>query len=258
MGTGDLDWQSVALRRTGGWADRPVHFRHEVDSTNTLAAQLVPDQAPPGAVIVAEYQHAGRGRLARRWVADPFSALTFTVVLGPLVPAWAAPMVCGLATLEALAQFGIAAALKWPNDVLVGGRKCAGILIESRPVAGAVWLLAGIGINVRSVDPALEDATYLDAHLTTPIRREDLLVALLDRLEHWCAQAGADSAAVRLAWQARLSTLGQMVTVQTPTGPFDGLASGVAPDGGLVVQLADGTSRIVQAGDVTLSGKRTG
>jgi BirA family biotin operon repressor/biotin-[acetyl-CoA-carboxylase] ligase len=247
-----LDWREVAWRRLGGIGD-PLIYRAEVDSTNALAARLTPEEAPVGAAIVADHQTAGRGRLGRRWVAAPHTGLACTVVLGPMDPAWSAPMAVGLALVETLERHGLPASLKWPNDALIGGRKCAGILIETRRVDGTTWLLAGIGINVHASDPAFPQATSLTAHSCQPLRREDILVDLLAGLEHWRARARADAVLARQAWAARLETLGRLVTVQSAKGAIQGLAAGVAEDGGLVLRLVDGTTTTVRAGDVTLS-----
>ena len=246
-----LDWQEVARRRRGGIGD-PLLYRAEVDSTNALAARLTPEEAPVGAAVVADYQTAGRGRLGRRWVAAPNTGLACTVVLGPMDPAWTAPMAVGLALLETLERHGLPASLKWPNDALIEGRKGAGILIETRQAAGATWLLAGIGINVHASDPAFPQATHLSAHSPRPLRREEILVDLLAALEHWRARAHADPAPTRQAWAARLETLGRLVTVQSAQGAIRGVAEGVAEDGGLVLRLADGSTATVRAGDVTL------
>jgi BirA family biotin operon repressor/biotin-[acetyl-CoA-carboxylase] ligase len=248
-----LDWQAVVARRQGRWTGRPIIYRPSLASTHTLAAQLIPDHAPPGSAVVTDYQFAGRGRLGRRWIAAPYSALTVTVVLGPLRPAWTAPLACGLAALEAIEAVEVRAALKWPNDLLVEGKKCGGVLIEAHPVAGVSWLLAGIGLNVRSSDPSLAQATYLDAHRPAPVSREILFEHLLTRLDHWTACAERERAVLHAAWRARLITLGRQVQVQTPAEAFEGLALDVSDDGGLVVQMRDGRKRIAQAGDVTLS-----
>jgi BirA family biotin operon repressor/biotin-[acetyl-CoA-carboxylase] ligase len=162
-------------------------------------------------------------------------------------------MAVGLALVETLERHGLPASLKWPNDALIGGRKCAGILIETRRVDGTTWLLAGIGINVHASDPAFPQATSLTAHSCQPLRREDILVDLLAGLEHWRARARADAVLARQAWAARLETLGRLVTVQSAKGAIQGLAAGVAEDGGLVLRLVDGTTTTVRAGDVTLS-----
>lgn len=250
-----LAWAEVARRRQGTALGDPLLYWTEIDSTNTRAATLTPTEAPVGATLVADHQTAGRGRLQRRWVAAPGSGLTFTVVLGPLAPAWIAPMATGLAVADTLGALGIAAQLKWPNDVLIGEQKCAGVLIEGKRVGDAYWLLAGIGINVRQADPELAAATYADAHLAQPVRREDLLVEVLARLEGWRDRGVQDPAAVRDAWAARLSTIGRGVTVQAPHERFTGVATGITAEGALRVRLVDGSERVVQAGDVTLSAR---
>jgi BirA family biotin operon repressor/biotin-[acetyl-CoA-carboxylase] ligase len=248
-----LRWRDVAEQRAGRSIGDPLIYRPEVDSTNALAAALVPDRAPAGAVIVADHQTAGRGRLGRRWLAPAASSLTFTVVVASLDAAWAVPMATGVAIVDALADAGIAAALKWPNDLLIAGKKCAGILIETKQAHASAWLLVGIGVNVRTVDPSLPDATFLDAHLIAPIAREDLLLALLDRLELWYGRAVRQPDEVRATWRARLATLGAHVTLHAPGGRLEGLAEDVEPDGALVLRLPDGSRRAVHAGDVTMA-----
>jgi BirA family biotin operon repressor/biotin-[acetyl-CoA-carboxylase] ligase len=252
-----LDWQEVARRRAGGLGD-PLIYRASIESTSTLAATLSPTEAPVGAVIVADHQTAGRGRLGRRWLAAPNSGLACTVVLGPIAPLWIAPMFVGLALVETLEGYELPATLKWPNDALIAGRKCAGILIETRSVNGAAWLLAGIGINVHSSDPSLPQATHLAAHTARPLRREDLLTDLLTRLEDWQSRAVREPARVRDRWAARLDTIGREVIAQAPAGMLQGLALGVSDTGGLRLRLANGETTIVQAGDVTPAGSAAG
>ena len=247
-----LDWRETARRRAGALGD-PLIYRASVDSTNTLAAALAPQAAPVGAAIVADHQTAGRGRLGRRWSAAPNTGLACTVVLAAPDPSWVAPMVVGLAVLDTLRGLGLPATLKWPNDALLFGRKCSGILIEARSVDGTPRLLAGIGINVYSSDPSLPNATHLAAHMTQTPRREDLLVDLLAGIEEWLARAMDDPARVREVWAAGLETIGREVTVQTGTGTLRGTAVGVSDDGGLLVRPTNGATVVIQAGDVTLS-----
>lgn len=244
-----IDWQSIV--RLGV----PVIYRESVDSTNLLARRLIPHDAPPGAVIIAEQQTAGRGRLGRSWIAAPGAALTCTVILGTLAPAWAASMVAGLGVLDAARALRVPASLKWPNDVLIGDKKGAGILIEAQQLGDELWLLAGIGINVHACDPGLPDATWLDAHAPHAISRTALLRDLLAALSQRSAQARTDPAALRAAWKAELSTLGQVVQVHTPAGSLTGLAVDVDVDGALLLRLPDGAVRAVHAGDVTLSSR---
>jgi BirA family biotin operon repressor/biotin-[acetyl-CoA-carboxylase] ligase len=177
--------------------------------------------------------------------------LLFTVVLEGQEPRWAVPMSAGLGIVDALSLSGVAARLKWPNDVLIDGRKCAGILIEGRMAGGTQWLLLGIGLNVRSADPSLPLATFVDAHTPEPVAREDLFVRLLAGLEWWLDRAKADPAGVREAWVANLATLGEQIAVTTSSGTIRGVAVDIAEDGGLIIRLAGGSRTVVRAGDVT-------
>ncbi len=245
-----LDWQIVASRRSGARVGNAVFYYPEVDSTNAVAAARLPSNGD-GTVVVADHQTAGRGRLGRPWIAAHGSSLLFTVVLAGAEPLWIAPMSAGLAVVDALSLHRIDAQLKWPNDVLIEGRKCSGILIEVRRVDDAQWLLLGIGLNVRSADPSLPLATHLDAHVHRPIVREDLFVDLLARLEWWLDQAKIDPARVREAWAARLGTLGKEVAVATSSETIRGVAEDIADDGALILRLPNGSRRAVRAGDVT-------
>ncbi len=244
-----LDWRDVAERRSGSRIGGTVLYAAEVDSTNAVAAARLPS-CGDGAVVVADYQTAGRGRLGRRWLAAPGSSLLFTVALERCEPRWAIPMSAGLALADALRLSGVEARLKWPNDVLIENRKCAGVLIDGRMIGSAQWLLLGIGLNVRSADPSLPAATFVDAHAPKSVAREDLLADLLARLEWWLDQTRIDPVSVREAWRAELVTLGQDVTVATAAGTIRGVADGIASDGALLVRRADGSHATVRAGDV--------
>ena len=257
IGYPPLNWHAVAACRAFARIGRLLVYRADVESTNALAASLLPG-AEIGTVVVTDHQTAGRGRLSRQWIAPAGSSLTFTVVLGPMEPSWLAPMAVGLALVEAIEAFGIEATLKWPNDVLIDGYKCAGILIESKRVGAALWLLAGIGLNVRRVDPSLSQATWLDAHAREPLSREDLLTLILARLEFWIESGVVNPTQIRDDWKARLLTLGRIVEVHTAGDTLRGVAKDVGPEGTLLVKLDDGTEREVRAGDVTLASSYPG
>jgi BirA family biotin operon repressor/biotin-[acetyl-CoA-carboxylase] ligase len=247
-----LDWRSVAARRSGARIGSSVLYIPELDSTNLAAAAQLPS-CGDGAVVVADYQTAGHGRFGRAWLAAPGSSLLFTVVLAAPEQHWIVPLSAGLALVDALSRLLVEGRLKWPNDVLIDDRKCAGVLIEGRRAGGAEWLLLGIGLNVRAADSSLPDATFVDAHTRSPVAREDLLVELLARLEWWLERSTIDPASVREAWAAKLATLGERVAVSTAAGTIHGVAEGVANDGALLVRLADGSRTAVHAGDVTLA-----
>ena len=209
---------------------------------------------PEGAVAVTEHQTAGRGRSGRRWEDEPGASVLVSVLLRPPSPADAPQLslVCALAvagTVEA-ANAG-PARVKWPNDVLVGGAKVAGILLESR--GGGV--VCGIGLNVNQAEAALPRGTRLPAASLRMLtgrehERAALLVALLDHLERrydaWLRD-GLGPLVPEL--EARDALRGSPVEA----GGVTGVAAGIAPDGRLRVVAEDGTEVLVASGEVELA-----
>lgn len=233
-------------------------------STQELAMRAAHAGAGAGWCAVAEEQTAGRGRQARTWSAPARTALLTSLLVPDAGPGGWAALAAGLAVAEAVdATVGVGRldlGLKWPNDVLVrgeGGGKIAGVLIER--VAGGAEpepaLVLGIGINVR-VDEFPLDARGASLHRLLhpeePPRREALLAALLIAAARWWSVlAAADHAAVSAAWQQRALGLNEPVVADTPSGRLEGVARGLDTDGGLLVETARGTVRLV-AGDVHL------
>jgi BirA family transcriptional regulator, biotin operon repressor / biotin---[acetyl-CoA-carboxylase] ligase len=241
-------------------------------STNVdLLARAAGDAAgPEGQVLVAEEQTAGRGRLGRTWTSVPGASLTFSVLLRPAtVPAarrgWLA-LLAGVAVASAVRSVtgggvagGVAAVLKWPNDVLVGDRKLAGILAEQSPDGSAVVI--GTGINVATpadalpVSPTGLAGTSLLVEGATAAR-EALLLEVLRQLERWYVAFRADPDPVRTglldAYRPLCVTLGQKVRVELPVGRFmTGVARGIDPDGRLLVSDNPGDPPMaISAGDV--------
>ena len=240
-------------------------------STNTdLAERAARGEAAEGAVLVAEEQSAGRGRLDRAWSAPPRSGLFFSVYLTPRVPVerWGwLPLLAGVATATAVSRAaGIDTALKWPNDLLVtsaeesggsgtaGERKAGGILAE-RAGDGVV---VGVGLNVSLTAAELPVPTAgslaLAGARTTD--RDPLLRAVLRALEHWYGEwqtADGDPAASRLqeAYAAGCATLGRSVRAELPGGgDLTGEAVAIDGDGRLVLATADGVQQPVGAGDI--------
>jgi BirA family biotin operon repressor/biotin-[acetyl-CoA-carboxylase] ligase len=243
-----------ALVRPGGlW--RAIQVVASTGSTNTDLLRAAAAGAPEGTVLAAETQTAGRGRMGRRWHAVPRAALTFSVLLRPAaVPAahrgWV-PLLTGVAAVSALHQeAAVDAALKWPNDVLAGRRKLAGILAEQAGDA----IVVGIGINVSAVPPGplAATATCLQAECGAPVSRERLLVAVLGELERtyraWTADP--DGPGLRQHYQSRCDTIGRAVRVELPGGgELAGTAVEVDAHGRLVVRTGDSRTA-VSAGDV--------
>jgi BirA family transcriptional regulator, biotin operon repressor / biotin---[acetyl-CoA-carboxylase] ligase len=247
-----LDQTAVAAP---GWR---VEVVAESPSTNADVTARALSGEPPGLVVVAEHQTAGRGRLDRVWVTPPRAALTFSALLAPEgVPLerwpWL-PLLSGLAVLDGVRRVtGVAATLKWPNDVLVGDRKVAGILVQRLERAGGPVAIVGVGLNVSSTRAELPvpTATSLELAGAAAVDRTALLGAVLDafttRYGAWRAERGQG---LRASYVAACSTVGRAVRVELPgEGPLDGLAVGVDAEGRLEVDVGTRV-RALAAGDV--------
>jgi BirA family biotin operon repressor/biotin-[acetyl-CoA-carboxylase] ligase len=232
----------------------------EAASTNALVAVRAQAGAAEGLVVVAEHQTAGRGRLNRTWETPARSALTFSLLLRPTAPtqSWPwLPLLAGYALAKALEAAGFEAAVKWPNDVLLEGRKVAGILVERVETPDGPAAVVGIGVNVGMTAEELPvpDATSLAVAGggRVPDRTTllvDVLASLWETYTGW--QEGGDLAGMRLAesYVAACATIGSEVRVELPSGEtLSGTATGVDPSGRLLVEHA-GEHRAVSAGDV--------
>jgi BirA family biotin operon repressor/biotin-[acetyl-CoA-carboxylase] ligase len=256
--------QRALLVPDGLW--RRLDIKAETGSTNADVADAARAGEPEGLVVVAEQQTAGRGRRERQWVSPPRAGLTLSVLLRPgdgahPVPqrqwGWL-PLLAGVALRDAVHRIAeVDAALKWPNDLLVGDAKCAGILAE---VAGDAVVL-GIGLNVTTRVDELPPVTGLPATSlqiagATSTDRDPLLRALLRGLAGWYAgwrESGGDAEMCGLlgAYRRHCATIGRDVRVQLPGGAeLAGTVTTVDRDGQLVVRTADGSENRVSAGDV--------
>lgn len=239
--------------------DLQVDVLETTTSTNAVAAERARAGAPEGLVVVAEHQTAGRGRLNRTWETPARSALTFSLVLRPVVPPadwpWL-PLLTGHVVAETLRAAGYDAGVKWPNDVLLGDQKIAGILLERVETDAGPAAVVGIGLNVSLTAeelPVPTGTSLLLASGAAPDRTE-LLVTLLGSLREaydaWQAGGADATARLRSSYVAACVTLGREVRVEMPSGePLTGRAAGVDASGRLVVAGATGET-VVGAGDV--------
>jgi BirA family transcriptional regulator, biotin operon repressor / biotin---[acetyl-CoA-carboxylase] ligase len=245
------------LAPAGPWTRLDVVARTGSTNADLLAASAA--GAPDRTVLVAEVQEAGRGRLARSWVSPPGTGLTLSVLLRPVPVAPARfgwiPLLAGLAVLDAVRELtALPAALKWPNDLLLGseGRKAAGILAEVAPDGGVVL---GIGFNVGAVADLPEGATSPAAEGVELDRTGSLRVLLLclaARDAQWRDGGGdPDASRLRSDYRAACASLGTEVRVDLPGGDaLTGIAEDVDGDGRLLLLDAHGRRRAVAAGDV--------
>ncbi|NNE42846.1 MAG: biotin--[acetyl-CoA-carboxylase] ligase [Gemmatimonadetes bacterium] len=255
---------SAARVRSGSAAGRyghQVEVLASVGSTNDAVLERAASGAEPGYVICAELQTEGRGRRGRRFDSRPGLGIWSTVLLdAPADPERAArlSLVTGLAVADAVAErTGAAAQLKWPNDVLIDGRKVCGILVEARTAGGRMFPVAGIGTNVHhrmeDFPPDLRArAGSLESTTGVRVDRSEYLATLLVALERRLAAEAAGTLDLAAEFGSRDALAGRRVEVSTADGPCTGTADGVAPDGTLRVRV--GGSRVVfaRSGEATL------
>jgi BirA family biotin operon repressor/biotin-[acetyl-CoA-carboxylase] ligase len=229
---------------------RIVHLER-VDSTQTTAFALAAEGAADGTVVIADYQASGRGRRGRAWEAAPGQSLLSTILVRPPLPPaqWPAySLVAAVAVAETLARTAaLAARLKWPNDVLIAGRKIAGILLESRVVdqTSPPVVAVGVGINLaqRAFPAALAArATSVAIESGRQIARDTVLGALLEAFDEWRGRLeGEGMTPVRARWLALADTIGRRVSIDGVTG----VAVDLDLDGALVLEGAGGRHRVM-------------
>lgn len=232
-----------------------VNWYERLPSTNTFLKERVglKKQVPSGTVVAAREQTQGRGRREREWLSAAGENLTFSILLREKCEPrkWpSASMAAAIAVAETLEKEGINASLKWPNDVLVNGRKICGILSEGIP--GGIIIGIGLNINMQAADPIDQPATSI--LIETGTRRdvdkmlEKLLKHLSVRLDEW-VQGGFSK--VRKNWEANVPNIGKPVTVRDGGAMRRGLLAGFGEDGELLLRDEAGVIRPVWAGDVS-------
>ncbi len=240
------------------FAWRPV-FLDTVESTNNEAARMARAGAPAGTLVQARRQTAGRGRQGRTW-ESPTGNLYVSFVLRPDCAPSAAPQLSFVAALAAaetirpLLPTPAALRLKWPNDLLIGGSKVAGLLLETESTEARQldWLIVGMGINIVSFPEDMgAAATSLAAEGAAPAAPTDLLDSFMAIFPGWAARWQQEGfAPIRRSWLDSAAGLGSVILARLPNETLRGDFVGLDEDGALMLALPDGTRRKIAAGDV--------
>ncbi len=241
--------------RTFGQALRTLK---SVDSTQKIAHQWAREGAPEGAAVIAEEQTAGRGRLGRFWHSPPDSGIWLSLILRPPIPIAQAPQLTLMASVGVTRalnrETGLRVRIKWPNDLLIRGKKVCGILTELRGEQDRVhYVVLGIGINVNVAEamwPAelKGKVTSLSAEAGRTFRRVPLIAAILEELEQtYAAYLSRGFAAVRGAWEELSGVIGHLVTARTPEGLRSGVVRGLKEDGALLLETEEGLISVYSA-----------
>lgn len=240
-------------------ADFPEPFRllvrDTVASTNDEIRTLATAGAADGLIVLTEHQTAGRGRRGAAWFSPAGESLAFSILVRPPEPKALWPrlaLAAGLAVAEAIESFGIPAGIKWPNDVWIGRKKAAGILVE----AGVDFAVVGIGLNVNTTnfpEEVCEIATSLKAETSVEYARPEVLAAIIRRFGKRRGQIGDGFDTLISAVSERCVLTGNQVSLLTANGPREGRVEGIAAGGELMLRTASGLERLIQADEIRLS-----
>jgi BirA family biotin operon repressor/biotin-[acetyl-CoA-carboxylase] ligase len=227
-----------------------------VESTNDLAREAARRGWPDRSVFVADYQTKGRGRHGRTWLCPPRAGLLTSVLLRRRdAPAYTFTMLAAVALCEAIERLlALEPAIKWPNDVVIEGRKVAGVLAEATDDGREQVVVIGVGTNVNLEPEELADlpnATALSLEAGHPVHRGELLVLMLERFESWLARDPRQFAdGIWRAWNGRLWGRDQQVRIADGAEVMTATVLGGEPDGTLLVRTLDGATRRIVAGEL--------
>ena len=233
---------------------RVEHF-DEIDSTNTYLTTKVSEDAPEGLVAIADFQSSGRGRLDRQWESPPRASLLCSMLLRPKLDADRLQMVVACVSLAARAALvrlsGVRPQLKWPNDLVVGDKKIAGLLAEVVATELGFAVVVGLGVNLTYQGPEGVNAISVLDESGLTIAPRALLDLVLEEIEPRRQQLSSDEGRrlLRGEYQRALATIGQRVRVEQLSGSVEGTAQGVDDSGQLLVDV-DGETRTFGVGDV--------
>ncbi len=247
------------------WLGGQLHCVSVTDSTNSDVAVLGRQGAEEGTVVIADAQRAGRGRLGRSWVSVPGLNLYLSILLRPAIIPAEAPqlsLVAGVAVAAALEGLGVKPRIKWPNDLLLEGRKVAGVLTEIEAEADRVrFVVVGIGVNLNSrlehFPLELHDkATSVGLVTGRPIERAKFAAELLAEMERcYDGYRATGFAPIAAAWNRRAALTGRQIRVSGASGETAGVCAGIDGDGALLLDDQEsGARQRILAGDVTVLG----
>jgi BirA family biotin operon repressor/biotin-[acetyl-CoA-carboxylase] ligase len=257
-----LDTAALKKKLNGRKFGSKIFTFETIDSTNNCARALAGCWAEEGTLVYAERQTAGKGRLGRSWLANPYENLTFSLILRPILPPEALnllPLYAAVAVAEAIEhETGLSVECKWPNDLLIGGKKSAGILLEgSLKEAGLDYVVLGIGVNVNQTsfpDDIAPRATSLKIQAGREVDRILLLRQILKTLEtHYTAIMKKGFHNLLPLWLSRTTMVNKEISVTQDGTVISGIVKGLSPEGALILD-AGGTEKTLFAGDVTILG----
>ncbi|MBM4325270.1 MAG: biotin--[acetyl-CoA-carboxylase] ligase [Deltaproteobacteria bacterium] len=243
------------------WLGKTIHYFHALDSTNSKAYDLANRGAEEGEIVIAESQTKGKGRLGRNWFSPPYLNLYLSVILRPEISPHQAPLItlmAAVATAEAIEKSsGLRPLIKWPNDILLNGRKMAGLLNEIKSETDRIhFIILGIGVNLNIDEKMFPKeirsiATSMKREMGEGVSRKDFLASLLRGLEQWYTVFLKEGGNVILeSWRRWAQIKGRRVKMTSFGETIAGRAIDVDSDGALIIETKRGERKRVVAGDV--------
>ena len=230
---------------------REIEYYQRLGSTNVEAFELIDKGGiADGTMVITDHQFEGKGRQGRSWFASPGKSVVFSTILRLEIPTQQSGLLslaAGVAMAEAVEKFGLVPTLKWPNDIRIGGKKCGGVLMETKVKRASVeYAVVGIGLNVNeSLNELPEEirnsATTLFAEKGSPLQRELAVAWILNALEQWFhALKNGEIVSLRSAWLERCDHLNKTITFTNNGEKRSGTFSGVGENGDALVKTSEG------------------
>jgi BirA family biotin operon repressor/biotin-[acetyl-CoA-carboxylase] ligase len=246
------------------WLGQTLSVYEEVESTQYIAHRLAQEGAATGSVVIADHQSAGKGRMGRKWHSPPGTGVWMSIILRPDIPLSSTPQLTLLSSVAVLKGIikatSVEAGIKWPNDVMIGRRKVAGILTELSAEADRVnYVIIGVGINVNQTEEDYpvelrEIATSLCIEKGEPIQRNQLIVHILKEWEELYEMYMKHGfLPIKTLWEAYAVSIGKTIVARTLHGHYEGLAKGITEEGVLLLEDAGGTIHKIYSADIETS-----
>ncbi|WP_156774350.1 biotin--[acetyl-CoA-carboxylase] ligase [Fictibacillus arsenicus] len=253
--------EEVSLYTGNGTFGKKVTYKTSVKSTQEIAHSLAREGALEGSIVLADEQTGGRGRLGRAWQSPSGTGIWMSLILRPEIPLQKAPqltLLIAVAASRAIEKVtGLEAAIKWPNDLLIKGKKVAGILTELQAEADSIHsVIVGIGMNVNQekkhfTEEISEIATSLAIEGGKTYKRAEIAGAVLQEIENlYRSYLVKGFAVIKLLWEARAYSLGKRITARSVTGSITGYAKGITDEGVLLLEDDNGEIHSIYSADI--------
>jgi BirA family transcriptional regulator, biotin operon repressor / biotin---[acetyl-CoA-carboxylase] ligase len=253
----------LRLGLTTGFIGKNLHYEETVDSTQKIAHRLAYDNAPEGTVIIAEEQVSGRGRMDRKWHSPKYTGIWMSIILRPNIPLPKAPqltLLAAVAIVQAIEErTGLLPVIKWPNDILLNGKKVTGILTELEAEADRInSIIIGMGINVNQTNEDFpnelkEIATSILIEKGEKVSRADLIKGIFVKLEKlYLLYLAEGFLPIKLLWESYAISIGRNITARTLSHSIIGKAQGITDDGVLMIEDEHGKIHHVYSADIEL------